>query len=174
MNIHFDIPTYKASLKDIHVKNEETIIGTFRRYSKNRLKRTLGRHLSSSFVSNLTIQSYDSQFDFRLNNQLRAFLSNASWTLKEQGVTIGEIREQPVGRTLIVTTEQGELEVKSTLLSLREIEINLLLDKPVAIAKGKRKGSIHNQTLDLALHPHSLTFSPAFFAALCFLHIHQG
>lgn len=168
MNIHFDIPTYKASLKEIHVKSDEATIGTFRRFTKSDLKKTFGRHLSSTFVSNLMIQSSNSQFQFRLNNQIRAFLSNASWTIKEQGMTIGEIREQPVGRTLIVTTEQGNVEVKSTLIALREIEVNLLSEKPVAIARGKRNGSIQNPTFDLTLQPHSLTFPPVFLPLFVF------
>ncbi|WP_078394623.1 tubby C-terminal domain-like protein [Shouchella patagoniensis] len=174
MQINFELPKYNANIEEIRVNNQDDeSIGTLNRFNNNKILEEIGRHVSSTFVSNVKASSEEKNYEFILRNQVKAFVTNTEWVIKENGSEIGEVKEKPVGRMLLIKSNQGEFEVKTELTSLREVKIFKNTGERELIAKGKRNLNFAKPMFEIEIQTDNIAFPPIFFAAVCFLHNNQ-
>lgn len=178
MDIYYQLTKYQANISEIDVfNNEDEIIGTLQRFSRNPVSESIGRHLSSTFVSSVRARDLNSNdvYTLQLKNQLKAFVSTAEWTIEKNDQFVGSIKEQNIGRTLIVELPNEQLKVTSPIPSVREIKfLQIAQGREIPIGTGKRNLSIANPQIRIIINEGDAPISPMLFAALSFAHHNQG
>ncbi|MDQ0207471.1 tubby C-terminal domain-like protein [Alkalicoccobacillus murimartini] len=177
MKFTYQLPNYKASLNEIDVVDStESVVGTLQRFGQNTFIEKVARHVSATFVSNVkvTVPGSHDIYTLQLNHQIKALVSTAEWTIKENGKTIGSIKEKGVGRTLFMDLMGERVKAKAEIGSLREIKFFQMNGrKERLIAEGKRTLHVTRPMMTLSINQERTSIMPQLLAALSFVHSNQ-
>ncbi|GAB6927981.1 hypothetical protein JCM10914A_19640 [Paenibacillus sp. JCM 10914] len=173
MKLCYEIPKYSASVKKISVMDHENKLwGVMQRYNPNKLLESC-RHISPNFVLNVLGHSQISRdvYEVKLQNQFKAFVTTASWTIYKNDEAIGTIKEKAIGRALVIDVEGESIQAISKLSHLREVNFHTGHEE---LAKSRRNLSFVQPTLEISIYIEKLSIDPFLFALFSFIHNNQS